>query len=178
MSRLRSYAPGWIKRLVWDWKSMNASIEPAKCPHSLLECLGTLLDSNAGVLDLGCGPGNLRAALRYRGWKGHYIGVDVSARSIDAARQSQDNNAQWHVSRIETFPIPNEKVSTICLSESIYYVQIKLIPSLIARCRQCLVPGGHVVIRIWHADLHREYVTLLRRLGAHCEPPIYILAKQ
>lgn len=175
MSRLRSYAPAFIKRIVWNWKHGSTSIDPAACPHDLLECLRTL-DSNSGVLDLGCGPGNLRAALRLRGWNGHFIGVDVSEHIIEVAKKSESNNAEWHVSTIEYFPIPNQKVSTICLCESIYYVKPESVSTLLERCRQSLVsPGGRIVIRIWHADWHREYIALLLGLGAQSNPPIYIL---
>ena len=175
MSILRSYAPTFIKRLVWNWKHKNASIDLAGCPHELLDCLRTY-DSNSAVLDLGCGAGNLRAALRSRGWNGHFIGVDVSEQVIEVAKKSRDNNAEWHVSAIEDFPIPDKKVNIICLCESIYYVKPNLVPALLERCRQSLVsPGGRIIIRIWHTDRHREYIALLSGLGAEINPPIYIL---
>lgn len=175
MSRLRSKVPPFIKRIAWNWKHRTTSINPAGCPHDLLEYLRTL-DSNSGVLDLGCGPGNLRAALRLRGWNGHFIGVDVSEHVIEVAKKSESNNAEWHVSTIENFPTPNQKVGTICLCESIYYVNPGSVPTLLERCRQSLVsPGGRIVIRIWHTDQHREYIALLLGLGAQSNPPIYIL---
>jgi SAM-dependent methyltransferase len=174
MSRLRSYVPVFIKRIVWNWKHRSSRIDPATCPLGLLECLRTL-DSNSGVLDLGCGPGNLRAALRLRGWNGHFIGVDVSEQVIAIAKKSEDNNAEWHASAIEDFPIPSKKVSIICLCESIYYVKLGSVPALLERCRQSRVSGGRIVIRIWHTDRHREYIALLLGLGAQSNPPIYIL---
>lgn len=175
MSKLRSYLPVFIKRIVWNLKHRRNSIDPAACPHDVLECLHTL-EADSGVLDLGCGTGNLRAALRLRGWNGHFIGVDVSERVIELAKKSEDYNAEWHVSAIEDFAIPNQKVSTICLCESIYYVKLGAVSSLVERCRQSLVsPGGRVIIRIWHADRHREYVALLSGLGAKSNPPIYTL---
>ena len=125
MSRIRSYCPAFIKRLVWNWKFRSTRNDPAGCPRDLLDCLHTL-DFNSAVLDLGCGPGNLRAALRLRGWNGHFIGVDISEQVIEVASKSESNNAEWHVSTIENFPIPHQKVSTICLCESIYYVETEV----------------------------------------------------
>ena len=79
-------------------------------------------------------------ALRSRGWNGHFIGVDVSEQVIEVAKKSRDNNAEWHVSAIEDFPIPDKKVNIICLCESIYYVKPNLVPALLERCRQSLSP--------------------------------------
>jgi SAM-dependent methyltransferase len=174
LSRLRSVAPVFIKRLVWNLKHRNSGIDPAKCPHDLLGYF-RLLEPNSAVLDLGCGHGNLRAALRLRGWNGHFIGVDVSDLAIETAKKSKDNNAEWHVSAIEKFPIPEQKVGAICLCESLYYVNLSLVPALLQRCRQSLVSGGPIIIRVWSADQHREYLTLLSSLGAQVNPPIYIL---
>ena len=174
MSRIASCAPVFIKRVTRNWKHRNTSVSPARCPHELLECLCTL-EPDAGVLDLGCGAGNLRAALRSRGWTGHFVGVDISGHAIEAAETSKDNNAEWHVSAIEDFQIAGQKVGAICLCESIYYAKPGAVRALLARRRQSLVPGGRIVIRIWNADLHSEYIAVLVGLGAQSSPPIYVL---
>jgi precorrin-6B methylase 2 len=177
MSRLRAYAPAWIKRLVWNRKHRNAALDPAGCPHEMLDSL-TTLDPSASLADFGCGTGNLRAALRFRGWKGHYIGIDTSDRAIQAAKSYGDNNAEWHVSTIEDFPGLAQKVSTICFCESIYYVQPKLVPALLARCQNDLASGGRIVIRVAHTDRHLEHIALLAKLGAQANPPIYDFRKE
>jgi SAM-dependent methyltransferase len=175
MSRLRSYAPKLIKEIVWDWKHRRSDVNPTFCPHDLLDCLSTL-DQNAGLLDLGCGTGNLRAALRMLGWHGHFVGVDVSEIALCTARKSEDKNAEWLVGTIESFPIPRQKVDVVCLCESIYYARPGSIATLIDRCRHSLVPsGGRIIVRIWDADRHHEYVTHLSSLGAQSSPPIYVL---
>ena len=174
MSKLRSYMPAVIKRIAWNWKHRKGRTDPRACPDDLLECLRTV-EPDSLLLDLGCGAGNLRAALRLGGWIGHFIGVDVSDEVIEVAKESVDDNAEWHVSAIEEFPFSNARVATICLSESIYYVKPSFVPTLVARCRQCLAPGGRIVVRICHAERHREYIVLLLGLGAESNPPIYIL---
>jgi SAM-dependent methyltransferase len=177
MSKLRSYVPVFIKRITWNWKHQRSSIDPARCPQDLLECLRTL-ESNSGILDLGCGAGNLRAALRSRGWNGRFIGVDVSEQVMEIAKKSEDSNAEWHVSAIEDFPILAQRVGAVCLCESLYYVRPLSVPALLDRCRQSLVPQGRIVIRISDADRHREYIALLQGLGAQTNPPIYLLTKE
>lgn len=177
MSRLRAYAPAWIKQLVWNRKHRNASVNPADCPHDMLDSL-TTLDPNAAVADFGCGIGNLRAALRVRGWKGHFIGIDTSDRAIQEAKRFEDSNAEWHVSTIEDFPGLTQKVSTICFCESIYYVPPKLVPAVLERCQQALGSGGRILIRVVHKDRHPEHVALLTKLGAQAQPPLYVLQKQ
>ena len=177
MSKLRSYVPVFIKRIIWNRKHQGSSIDPARCPQDLLECLRTL-GSDSAVLDLGCGAGNLRAALRSRGWNGYFIGIDVSEQVTEIAKKSRDSNAEWHVSAIEDYPILSRRVEAICLCESIYYIRPLSVPALLVRCRQSLVPEGRIIIRIWDADRHREYVALLESFGAQSKPPIYILTKE
>ena len=177
MSKLRAYAPAWVKRIVWNRKHSGVSIDPVGCPHDLLECLRAL-DSSASVADFGCGAGNLRAALRSRGWNGHYVGIDTSERAIEEAKKADDKNAEWHVSTIEDFPILAQKVSTICFCESIYYVKVKDVPTVLARCGQSLASEGRIVIRIAHTERHREYVALLRGVGAQCSPPMYVVSNR
>jgi 2-polyprenyl-3-methyl-5-hydroxy-6-metoxy-1,4-benzoquinol methylase len=177
MSRLRAYAPAWIKQLVWNRKHRNATVDPADCPHEMLDSL-TRLDPNAAIADFGCGIGNLRAALRARGWKGHFVGIDTSDRAIQEAKRSEDSNAEWHVSTIEDFPGLNQKVSTICFCESIYYVQPRFVPAVLARCQQALSSGGRILIRVAHKERHLEHIELLMRLGAQAHPPIYVLQEK
>ena len=177
MSRLRAYAPAWIKRFVWNRKHRNEALDPHGCPHEMVDSLATM-DPNASLVDFGCGPGNLRAALRSRGWKGHYIGIDASDQAIEEGKKYEDKNAEWHVSTIEDFPVLTDKVNTICFCESIMYVRPKLVPAVFARCHQSLAPGGRIVIRVAHKDRHYEYIELFGKLGAQANPPIYVLPKQ
>jgi hypothetical protein len=46
---------------------------------------------------------------------------------------------------------------------------------LLGRCRESLVSGGRIVVRICDANRHREYVSLLNELGFKADPPIYVL---
>jgi SAM-dependent methyltransferase len=170
----RSYAPVFIKRIAWNWKHRGDKVDPAVCPHELVEYLQTV-ESPAGIVDMGCGPGNLLAALRQNGWNGPFTGVDVSERTIEFARKVADKNADWQVRAMEDFPTLAQKVSTICFCETIYYVKPESVAKVLERCRQSLVPGGRIAIRIIHTERHREHIDLLLRLGAEDRAPLYVL---
>jgi len=98
--------------------------------------------------------------------------------SIEIAKKPKDGNAEWHVSSVENLPILHRDIGTICFRESTYYVKPADVPSLLARCRQSLASGGRIVIRIFHADRHREYIALLAALGAQSNPLMYILNQE
>ena len=111
-----------------------------------------------------------------RGWNGRYVGVDVSRKVIeDVAATCNDINAEWHISAIENFPTFGTLFDTICFCESICYVKVGSVSSLLGRCRESLVSGGRIVVRICDANRHREYVSLLNELGFKAAPPIYVL---
>jgi 2-polyprenyl-3-methyl-5-hydroxy-6-metoxy-1,4-benzoquinol methylase len=174
MTRLRSHAPTFIKKVVWNWKHRMGIISPSRCPRDLLECLNSLRP-DANLLDLGCGAGNLRAALRLRGWKGRFIGIDVSETILDTARMAGDPNSEWHASTIEEFPFPETSVSVVCLCESIYYVKPTSVVRLLDRCRQVIgADGGRIVIRICHSNRHTEHIALLKSLGAQRDGSLFI----
>ena len=75
-----------------DWNS-QASQELRF--ERLAELWGT--DSNASVLDFGCGYGAMLAWLRGRGFAGPYVGFDLSSEMIDAATAvaSQATLSNW-----------------------------------------------------------------------------------
>jgi SAM-dependent methyltransferase len=174
MDDLRSCSPQFVKNFVWNWKHRNHSIDSSKCSTDVLRILSTL-EPHSRLLDLGCGTGNLLAALRNRDWKGYFIGVDVSERAIKQAKQYKDLNAEWHIGAIEDFRSILPKVDAICMCESIYYAKITDVSHLLGECRKSLLPSGRIIIRIWNAINHKEYVELLSVLGAQSIPPIYIL---
>ena len=177
MSRLRSYAPSFVKKLVWDRKHRTRPIHAESCPADVVEALGNM-GPDSVILDLGCGAGNLRAALRLRGWRGHYIGVDVSATAIETARSAGDESAEWYVSPIEDFPLSGRSIDAICFCESIYYVRPGAVPDLLCRCCSTLAQSdSRILVRIWHTDRHLEYVEMLSRLTETDQPPLYAVGR-
>jgi 2-polyprenyl-3-methyl-5-hydroxy-6-metoxy-1,4-benzoquinol methylase len=56
------------------------------------------IPADADVLDIGCGNGNLGAALRETGHTGRYVGVDFSPGLLQAAQHGQDEYLQADLS--------------------------------------------------------------------------------
>lgn len=161
----RSSAPVWLKRLVWNIKHAHTSGE---CPRSFVELVAARVGNDGSILDIGCGSGSLLVALRKRGWRGRYFGLDISDRAVQAVNALSDSNAEALVSQIEGFSLPPSKVDAICFVESLYYVRAARVIEVLQRCRGCLNAEGGIYIRMWDVREHEAYV---RALG-DCEVPI------
>jgi SAM-dependent methyltransferase len=106
---------------------------------------------NGSVLDLGCGSGNTGNELdaaRY----GQYVGMDISAVAVEkAAQRSRDNGRgqknQYVVGDIITF-VPAQKHDVILFRESIYYVPLVKLKSVLVRYRDHLRDGGVFVVDV------------------------------
>lgn len=166
MSSMRSRVPGFVKRMVWNAKYAGAVTDPSRFPDQFLTFVTKTLGENDRVLDLGCGPGNLLAALRMSGWKGHYTGVDVSEVAVLTAKKLNDGNADWVVSSIETFPQLSTKVHLICFVETLYYVRLKNVPQVLTRCKQSLEEGGCICLRIWNPEGQQSHIDALNSFSA------------
>ncbi len=176
MSRLRSYLPNAVKRIVWNVKHRATPIDANSCPKDILDQMGRL-SPDGRLLDFGCGAGNLRQALRQRGWRGHYTGVDVSEQALKIAKSAGDQSAEWHECAIEKFATQGRKFDLICFCESIYYVRISQIPGLLRSCREAMATSNsRIVVRICDPVRHNEYVQLLMQQDAETIPPIYLLS--
>ncbi len=149
---LRSFAPIFVKRLVWNRKHLGREINGSLCPLDFVDFLTPILRPSDRLVDLGCGQGNLLAALRARGWKGRYIGVDISERAIATAKQMQDADAEWCVSPIETFAARESNI--VCFVESLYYA--RNVPELLRRWEH-----SANYIRICNSERHADVIAHL-----------------
>jgi Methyltransferase domain len=99
----------------------------------------TLLDRCVGsVLDVGCGPGRLTAALNTRGNRA--LGIDTSAAAVRLARRRGANAVRRDVFD----PVPgNGRWRHVLLADG--NIGIGGDPlRLLRRCRELLEPGGHL----------------------------------
>jgi|ERR1700691_3335580 len=152
----RSLAPAFIKRLIWNRKPFNQQTTPEKCPQDIQNALAVHLGESKSLLDFGCGPGNLLMALRARGWRGHYIGIDVSDKAIHLARKLRDQNSEWFRCLIEDFP--GIEVDTVSFIESLYYA--RNVPRVLERWR-----GAAIFIRIYDSARHQDTLQHLSHFG-------------
>ena len=107
------------------------------------------------VLDIGCGTGNLTAALlKHLSADGRIEAVDVSPRMIEIARRKvADARVRWHLVDAEHLPLADETCDrAICYSVWPHFEDPGAIAHELGRV---LRPGGR--IHVWHL-ISRERV--------------------
>jgi cyclopropane fatty-acyl-phospholipid synthase-like methyltransferase len=162
MSKLRSVLPKIAKRTVWNLKYGVLGYPLARAPSETVKYFSTRLSSSSSLLDLGCGDGSLLRGLRDAGWNGHYCGVDISRAAIGVAKQFSDQNSTWAVSDIESFRC-GAKWDAVAMIESLYYVKLRNVPSLLLRVINVLNEHRFALIRIHDVEKHRNYVGAMER---------------
>jgi SAM-dependent methyltransferase len=168
MESVRSLAPTWVKRFVWNRKHAKVQTDPSRSP--LVDFLAPRIPRNASLLDLGCAAGDLLAGLRRNGWTGHYTGVDISPKAIAVARKLNDTRAEWSVSPIEDFAVDRE-FDVICFVESIYYVRLERVQEVLQRCRE---RSKTIYVRIYDKRAHASFIHQLGPCG-NPTPEVFVI---
>jgi malonyl-CoA O-methyltransferase len=97
----------------------------------------------ARVLDLGCGTGHFRPALRQRYPQAQYVGLDIAAGMVDRARNHCRDESIWLVADAEAMPLASESIDLVFSSLA---VQWCLRPEQVfAELARILKPGGKCV---------------------------------
>jgi SAM-dependent methyltransferase len=119
------------------------------------------MPTEASVLDLGCGNGNLAAELLQRGHRGAYLGVDSSRELLEEARktvQSPMSNAQELVfmqgdltGEFAKLPrLVEERFDWIFLLAALHHIpRRKLRLQLLQQVRGLLAPNGRFILSNW-----------------------------
>ncbi|MFC4249155.1 class I SAM-dependent methyltransferase [Natribaculum luteum] len=118
-----------------------------------LERLVTALDLEQGetLLDVGCGPGSALVALGDRvGPEGVVIGLDVSGRMIDLARDRLetrgfgDRALLIHGDARDMRHVDDDSVDAVVLSFTLELFSREEMRTVLAECRRVLVPDGRL----------------------------------
>jgi SAM-dependent methyltransferase len=142
----------------WDgdratrWLARAAGLEPQLAPVADVLFATAALRPGERVLDVGCGTGpTTRRAAREVGPTGQVIGLDVSARMLEAAaaRPDQDDAApvEWLVADAVTWQ-PDGRVVDVVLSR--FGVMFFSDPAAaFTRLAAATRPGGRLVMAVW-----------------------------
>lgn len=116
----------------------------AQLQREVGEQLLTLLDglkcAPANVLDLGCGTGYFRRALRERYAQAHYIGLDIAAGMVSHARAHSSDDSAWLVADAETLPLASASIDLVFSSLALQWCDRP--EHLFAEFARVLRPGG------------------------------------
>ena len=121
-----------------------------------------LCQTDAPLLDLGCGIGLLAHTLRAQGYSSSYLGIDNDAQKIAAARDAAERagllNARYDCIDLESDPFPSHRGS-VTLLDVLQFVPESAATDLIERATTCIVPGARLVIRsgLDHADARTRF---------------------
>lgn len=108
-----------------------------------------VLPEKPRILDAGCGPGLLtEALLKTIGCQARIVGIDLSAKSIEVARQTigsdrdSINRVQFTQANLLNLPFRDETFDLVVTSGALEYVSLQIGLSEIARV---LAPGGYLI---------------------------------
>jgi len=113
---------------------------------ALLDAIGDV--RGLRVLDLGCGDAAIGRRLLDAGCRA-YLGIDASARMIDAARDALVGTpGEARREPIERFSAAVGSLDLVISRLALHYVED--LDAVLAACRDCLAPGGRLVFTVVH----------------------------
>ena len=118
------------------------------------------------VLDVGCGPGDLLAAMarEHRGW-GALVGCDLSAGMIAEARAASTGLAvRWFVADAQALPLLDVSFDVVMACHMLYHVPD--IDRAVVEAARVLRPGGRFLAVTNSAYTMPEYWSLRQRVAA------------
>jgi 2-polyprenyl-3-methyl-5-hydroxy-6-metoxy-1,4-benzoquinol methylase len=177
---LAAWSERWVRRLeahssrgdlpvsaaAWDeqyrqgnWSYLRAPSELAR--YGALVAFVERLTPGKTVLDVGCGEGILRDLLRAGGYQ-RYVGIDVSAVAIEAARRTADRRDELILGDAETLALA-DTFDAVVLNESLYYFRDPLAQA--ERYLAMTSPAGALIVSMFESPRTRA---ILRALGHRC----------
>jgi malonyl-CoA O-methyltransferase len=116
---------------------------------------GLPLPSAPRVLEIGCGTGYLARALREQGLGGEWLLTDISAAMVARARENLGDRARYAVLDGEHGAKPEGRFDLVCASLATQWFTDE--PAALARWRDWLAPGGHVMVATLGPDTFAEW---------------------
>ncbi|MEO6734372.1 MAG: class I SAM-dependent methyltransferase [Ferruginibacter sp.] len=98
------------------------------------------------VLDMGCGDGATELYMQKYFPQWGICGVDVSEKSIEAARKREISNAVFAVSNATEIPLENESVDIVFIAGVLHHVGYHLHKSIAMEISRVLKKGGRLYL--------------------------------
>jgi SAM-dependent methyltransferase len=141
-----------LKRQLWDKEYATGKWDHCgDTPDALVYSYVEKHCANGRVLDLGCGFGNTGYELKDSKYS-QYVGVDISHVAVEKARVRNNLNGrslknQYVQGDIVTY-VPQHEFDVIMFRESIYYVPVSKIVSMLERYSKCLTASGVLLVNV------------------------------
>jgi SAM-dependent methyltransferase len=154
----------------WDgpegdhWTEQAAHYERTTQPHRERLLAAGLIGDGDVVLDVGCGTGSLTRAAALRAFAGSALGVDLSRRMLDLARQLTEaeaiTNATYEQADAEVRPFVGGSVDVVVSSFGAMFFgdPVRAFTNLAGALR----PGGRVGLLAWREMARNDWLSTLR----------------
>jgi ubiquinone/menaquinone biosynthesis C-methylase UbiE len=107
------------------------------------------LDETMMVLDIGCGPGTITAALS--GASGRVIGIDIEPKAIEAAKEmaatSAHANLEFFEGDMTALPFGNETFDAVFFHAVLYHLGPATLEKALSEATRVLKPNGLIATR-------------------------------
>lgn len=181
MSTIKSVAPSNLTQLgAWDgdtgtfWAEHADEFDRGVAAYRARFLVAAAIGDTASVLDVGCGSGQATRDAARAATAGSALGVDLSSRMIEVARQRAVNEQLTNVeftqadAQVHSFPAQNFDVA-ISRHGAMFFGDPVAAFTNISRA---LRPGGRLVLLTWQALERNEFIhAILTALAAGREVP-------
>jgi SAM-dependent methyltransferase len=137
------------------WSFLRNPSELAR--YAALAAFCRKLTPGRTILDVGCGEGILRDRLR-AGGDSRYVGVDLSAVAIEAARRDARPGETFVVADAESYT-PAERFDAVVLNECLYYFREPLAQA--ERYLGMTSPEGSLIVSMFESPRTRAILRIL-----------------
>lgn len=165
MTHLRDSATRHIEsiRTFFEAAPVNLKRAARGYRHLLAHYYNLLIPTNASVLEIGCGNGELLAGIKVR----RKVGVDISPRQIEAA-SIKVPDAEFHVQAGETLKL-DERFDCIVVSDTLNLASD--VQQLLVRLHEVSHTDTRLVVN-FYSSLWRPLLVFARWLGLRSSQPL------
>jgi SAM-dependent methyltransferase len=164
----------------WDgdqgayWAARAERFDEGVAGYQDLLLAAAAVEPDSRVLDIGCGTGRTTRDAARRAVSGSALGVDLSSRMVDLARELAAReglgNARFEQADAQVHPFPEGHFDIAVSRHGVIFFGDPL--AAFANIARALRPGGRLALLTWQPPDRNEWITAFRTaLSAGREPP-------